>query len=262
MDPNALHIWPRGAFMLIALPNFDGSFTCTLFLPFEGPVSFASLQTPEKVQAFFEETFPDAARLVENLTGSFFENPTGHMVTVKCKPWNFGGRALLLGDAAHAIVPFFGQGMNCGFEDLSILMRMLDRELKSQKTGAAGRLFNDFSAQRKPDADSIADLAVENFVEMRDRVADPRFLLEKKLEAVLQKEFPEEYLSRYSMVSFSRIPYRWAVRAGQVHAKILGELGKNAETAEQIDITAARNLIHRDLTPIMRQAKEEMKKWT
>ena len=173
MEKNALHIWPRGNYMLIALPNLDGSFTATLFLPHNGPLSFDSLNSEKDVQKLFEKDFGDVMGVMPNLAETFFGNPLGHMVTVKCTPWNFGDRALLLGDAAHAMVPFFGQGMNCGFEDCT----MLDTAL-SQGSDWNGT-FTEFSKTRKPHTDAISDMAVENFIEMRDKVANPQFLLEK-----------------------------------------------------------------------------------
>ncbi len=248
---NALHIWPRGTFMLIALPNFDGSFTCTLFMPFTGERSFATLESPRHVRAFFDREFGDVSRLFPALEGEIFEHPVGKMVTVKCAPWfsrgKAGGQALLMGDAAHAIVPFFGQGMNCGFEDCSILDGLLADPRwagTSAETGPDwGALFRHFSELRKPDADAIADLAVENFVEMRDKVADPRFLLEKQVERILQREFPAEYVSRYSMVTFSRVPYRQALEAGVMQNELLSELCRELTSVDQLNLGRARELI-------------------
>ncbi len=247
MEKNALHIWPRGSYMLIALPNEDGSFTCTLFLPFEGPVSFASLDSPEQVVRFFEEQFPDALALIPELTHDFFHNPTGAMVTVKSAPWHLGGRALLLGDAAHAIVPFFGQGMNCGFEDCVVLDECLGRH--SQWAEA----FEAFFRLRKTNADAIADMAVENFVEMRDKTADPRFLLEKAVEKALLNAFPGEFISRYSLVSFSRVPYRLAYEVGALASGIVAELSEGLTRAEDVDMNRARTLIHERLVPFVKE---------
>ena len=185
LEPTALHIWPRGNYMLIALPNVDGTFACILFLPFEGPDSFARLSTTSAVLQFFHSRFPDAVSLMPDLIDNFFANPTGAMVTIKCAPWHVSGRFLLLGDAAHAIVPFFGQGINCGFEDCTYLLELVDRHGPDWK-----RVFSDFEEARKVNADAIADLAVENFVEMRDRVADPRFLFRKKSGAGIGGEIP------------------------------------------------------------------------
>lgn len=236
LEKHALHIWPRGNYMLIALPNLDGSFTCTLFLPFEGPVSFASLRTPAEVTRFFDEQFGDIVPRLPRLTDEFFDNPTGQMVTIKCSPWSSGQNCLLLGDAAHAIVPFFGQGMNCGFEDCSEFGPYLERADRAQA-------FRDFHAARKPNTDAIADMAVENFVEMRDKVAQPRFQFEKKVERILQEAFPAEYASRYALVTFSRTPYREAYELGAVQASILSELSEGLERPEQVDLARARRMI-------------------
>jgi kynurenine 3-monooxygenase len=247
MEKHALHIWPRGAYMLIALPNQDGSFTCTLFLPFQGPVSFESLDSPARVMGFFEEQFPDALRLIPDLTRDFFDNPTGTMVTVKSPRWNEGGRVLLLGDAAHAIVPFFGQGMNCGFEDCVALEACLSRHTRWEDA------FEDFFRLRKPNADAIADMAVENFVEMRDKTADPHFLLEKAVEKVLLNAFPGQFLSRYSLVSFSRVPYRLAYEVGLIAGGIVSELSEGLTRAEDVDLERARTLIHERLVPFVKE---------
>ena len=247
MEKHALHIWPRGTFMLIALPNEDGSFTCTLFLPWEGPVSFASLQTPEALEAFFQERFPDARALLPNLVEEFFSRPTGHMVTVKCAPWRVGGRTLLLGDAAHAVVPFYGQGMNCGFEDCVVLDSLLESRPDWEEAFAA------FEGLRKTNADAIADMAVENFIEMRDSTADPRFLLEKGVEKVLLNAFPGEFVSRYTLVSFSRVPYRLAYEVGTLAGGIVTELAQGLKRPEDVDLDAAARLIRGRLTPFMKE---------
>ncbi len=220
MEKNALHIWPRGNYMLIALPNIDGSFTCTLFFPFEGEVSFTSLNTPEKVLEFFEKTFTDAAALMPTLVEDFFANPTSSLVTVKCFPWTRENKFALIGDAAHAIVPFFGQGMNCGFEDCSVLNGLLDKH-----QGNWTRILNEFQQLRKPDADAIADLALNNFIEMRDKVADPKFLLQKKIEARLHQKYPEKWIPAYAQVTFSpHIRYSEALQRGEKQEKIMQQV--------------------------------------
>lgn len=206
MDPRALHIWPRGNFMLIALPNADGSFTCTLFLPFEGEISFEHLTNHETVTAFFQRYFPDTLPLMPTLLTDFWENPTASLVTTQCYPWQWQNRILLLGDAAHAIVPFYGQGMNAGFEDCTILDRMYDGY-----GGDWSRMIPDFSRDRKKDGDAILELALRNFIEMRDLVGDPKFLLRKKIAARLHERHPD-FLPVYSMVSFSNIPYHVALK--------------------------------------------------
>lgn len=198
MEVNALHIWPRKDYMLIALPNLDKTFTCTLFFPFEGEASFEKLTTAEKVKDFFEKTFPDAVPLMPDYVNEFFTNPTSSLVTVKCFPWIREDRFALIGDAAHAIVPFFGQGMNCGFEDCRILDELIDQYDDDWKT-----ILEEYQALRKPDGDAIADLAINNFTEMRDKTADPRFLLQKKIEARLYEKYPDKWIPAYSQVTFS-----------------------------------------------------------
>ncbi|MBU8896449.1 kynurenine 3-monooxygenase [Corallococcus sp. H22C18031201] len=247
MEKHALHIWPRGTYMLIALPNEDGSFTCTLFLPWQGPVSFASLDTPERLEAFFQEQFADARALIPDLVEAFFARPTGYMVTVKSPQWRAGGSTLLLGDAAHAIVPFYGQGMNCGFEDCTVLEACLDRHASWDSA------FAEFERLRKTNADAIADMAVENFIEMRDSTADPRFLLEKGVEKVLLNAFPGEFLSRYSLVSFSRVPYRLAYELGALASGIVSELARDLNRPEDVDLTRAGQLIRARMVPFMKE---------
>jgi len=245
LEKHALHIWPRRDFMLIALPNLDGSFTCTLFLRFDGSPSFATLDSPRAVRAFFGAQFPDVVSLLPDLEEQFFENPTGSMVTVKCWPWAAEGRALVLGDAAHAIVPFFGQGMNCGFEDCELLDEVMARRPEP------GRAFPEVARLRKPNADAIADMAVENFVEMRDSVADPRFLLEKAIERRLLNALPGEFLSRYALVTFSRVPYRRAAEVGRVASAIVSELASGVASAEEVDLERARALVRARLAPVL-----------
>lgn len=216
MEKNALHIWPRGQFMLIALPNMDGSFTCTLFFPFEGENSFAALDTERKMLKFFNEIFPDAVSLMPTLVEDFFDNPTSSLVTVKCSPWYYNDKMLLLGDAAHAIVPFFGQGMNCGFEDCTVLNDLLNEHENDWKT-----IFPKFEKLRKQNADAIAELAVQNFIEMRDLVADPKFLLRKKIEGMIFQKHPDKWIPLYSMVTFSHIPYSDALKEGKRQDEIM-----------------------------------------
>lgn len=245
LETNALHIWPRGNYMLIALPNVDGTFACILFLPFEGLDSFAQLNSAASVADFFELHFPDASLVMPDLTGTFFGNPTGAMVTIKCSPWHVNGRILLLGDAAHAIVPFFGQGINCGFEDCTSLLALLDRYGPDWK-----RVFSDLEKGRKTNTDAIADMAVENFVEMRDRVADPRFLFRKKVELALEAKYPRLFVPKYSMVTFHRIPYATALSRGQIQDRMLTELCDGIARVEEIDWSKADRLIRGGLTPL------------
>jgi kynurenine 3-monooxygenase len=205
--------------MLIALPNTDKSFTCTLFLPFEGENSFAALQNPQQVINFFNKTFPDTVALMPQLEEEFFKNPTSNLVTIKCYPWSKFGKSLLMGDAAHAIVPFFGQGMNSGFEDCRIFT-----ELMNTYRGNWKALLEHFQALRKPDADAIAELALQNFIEMRDLVADPKFLRRKKIEARLHELYPERWIPLYTMVTFSDMRYSEALAIGKRQDQIMKEV--------------------------------------
>ncbi|MBL0104668.1 MAG: FAD-dependent monooxygenase [Bacteroidetes bacterium] len=209
MEKHALHIWTRGGYMLIALPNMDGSFTCTLFFPFEGEESFASIKTEEDCNAFFKKNFPDALELMPDLAKQFFSNPTGALVTVKCFPWTYKDKLCLIGDAAHAIVPFYGQGMNCGFEDCTVLESLLEKYNEDWS-----KVLPAYQAARKPNSDAIADLAIMNFVEMRDLVGSKEFLLRKKIEARIHEKHPEKWLPLYSQVTFSAIPYSEALANG------------------------------------------------
>jgi kynurenine 3-monooxygenase len=245
LEVNALHIWPRGNYMLIALPNVDGTFACILFLPFEGPDSFARLSTSADVLEFFRSRFPDTVPLMPGLADNFFANPTGAMVTIKCSPWHANGRVLLLGDAAHAIVPFFGQGINCGFEDCTTLLALIDHHGADWQ-----RVFLEFEQARKVNTDAIADLAVENFVEMRDRVADPAFLFRKKVELALEARYPRLFVPKYSMVTFHRIPYATAMQRGQAQDRMLTELCQGINRVEDLDWIKADGLIHNQLTPL------------
>ncbi len=220
IEKNALHIWPRGNYMLIALPNMDGSFTCTLFFPFDGEPSFGSLNSREKISDFFESNFADAKKLMPTLVEDFFHNPTSSLVTVKCFPWIRGDNFALIGDAAHAIVPFFGQGMNCGFEDCRVL-----NELISKHNEDWSRILPEYEQLRKPDADAIADLALNNFVEMRDKVADPKFLLQKKIEANFSSKYPDKWIPAYSQVTFSpQIRYSDALKNGNRQQRIMEQV--------------------------------------
>jgi kynurenine 3-monooxygenase len=229
MEVNALHIWPRKDYMLIALPNLDKTFTCTLFFPFEArpddpvgqaEVSFEKLKTEADVKNFFEKTFPDAVPLMPDYINDFFINPASSLVTVKCYPWIREDKFALIGDAAHAIVPFFGQGMNCGFEDCRILDELIEKHQHNWKI-----ILGEYQTLRKPDADAIADLAINNFSEMRDKVADPKFLLQKKIEARLYEEYPDKWIPAYSQVTFSpQIRYSEALHRGQKQEAIMQEI--------------------------------------
>lgn len=245
LELHALHIWPRGTFMLIALPNIDGTFGCILFLPFEGESSFAALDSESNLLSFFKAEFPDALQLMPHLIESFFASPTGAMVTIKCSPWHVDGKALLLGDAAHAIVPFFGQGMNCAFEDCTRFLSLLNRFGSDWPV-----LFPEFEKARKADTDAIADLAIENFVEMRDRVADPRFLFRKKVELELEKKYPAHFVPKYAMVTFHRTPYSVAAERGAIQDRMLSEICDSVQRLEDVDWNKAEALVQRELAPL------------
>lgn len=248
LQPDGLHIWPRGSHMLIALPNPDGSFTCTLFLQREGPhPSFESLDTPDKVKAFFEEIFPDTLSLIPRLTEEFFENPTGALATIRCAPWNIDDKVCLLGDASHAIVPFYGQGMVSGFEDCRVLADLMDEQ--GEDSDDYGALFDAFYQSRKPNGDAIADLALWNFIEMRDRVADPAFLLRKKIEAKISDLYGDAYLPLYSMVSFSHIPYAEALQKGRDHDAFMARIMAIDEIETRWDGPEVEAAIKRELGP-------------
>ena len=237
MEVNALHIWPRKDYMLIALPNLDKTFTCTLFFPFEGEASFEKLTTKERVKEFFEKTFPDAVKLMPDYINEFFTNPTSSLVTVKCFPWIRDDKFALIGDAAHAIVPFFGQGMNCGFEDCRVLDGLIDKHKEDWQA-----ILREYQSLRKPDADAIADLAINNFTEMRDKTADPKFLLQKKIEAKLHEKYPDKWIPAYSQVTFSpHIRYSEALQRGQKQEAIMQEIMK----APDIEITWDNDELHR-----------------
>jgi kynurenine 3-monooxygenase len=216
MEKNALHIWPRKSFMMIALPNPDGSFTCTLFWEFEGPRSFAATTTDDSIRRFFEEEFPDAVPLMPALLEDFKTNPTGSLVTIRCAPWFFKDKVALVGDAAHAVVPFYGQGMNAAFEDCVVLDKCLAEFPQDRH-----RAFAEYFSRRKENTDALADLAIENFIEMRDKTASRVFRAKKKLDHLLEGLLPGIYLPLYTMVTFTRIPYANAARRAQLQDRIV-----------------------------------------
>jgi kynurenine 3-monooxygenase len=215
MEKNALHIWPRKSFMMIALPNPDGSFTCTLFWEFEGPHSFATVTTDDDVRQFFEEQFPDAVPLMPSLLDDFRDNPTGSLVTIRCAPWFYRDKVCLVGDAAHAVVPFYGQGMNAAFEDCVVLDECLG-EFPNRE-----RAFAEYFRRRKENADALADLAIENFIEMRDKTASKIFRAKKKLDHALEAVLPGMYLPLYTMVTFTRMPYAKAAKRAQIQDSLV-----------------------------------------
>jgi kynurenine 3-monooxygenase len=245
MEREALHIWPRGGYMLIALPNGDGSFTATLFLPARGPLSFASLSSADAVDRFLTTNFPDVRPLMPDCVAEFERHPTGFLGTVYADGWHVRGAAALIGDAAHAIVPFHGQGMNCCFEDCVEFDDCVGR------LDSWGSVFEDFYARRKPNTDAIAEMALENYLEMRERVADPRFLMQRSLALELERRFPRRFIPRYSMVMFHHeIPYRTAAERGAVQSRLLEELCARAATLGDIDYVRAEREIEAQLAPI------------
>jgi len=245
LAPHALHIWPRGGFMLIALPNTDGSFTATLFLARTGANGFSSLATPAAVAEFFNREFADAVPLMPNLLRDFAENPQGQLGTVHLTPWHLGGRVLLLGDAAHAIVPFHGQGMNAAFEDCLALDSLLDRHDDWEP------LFAEFEQSRRPNAAAIAQMALENYTEMRDTVLDAGFVRRKVIAMELERRFPDRFIPRYSMVMFHpEIPYAEALRRGTVQAQILQELDTQRNALGATEAALAEKLVNERLNPI------------
>lgn len=219
LDKNSLHIWPRNDFMLIALPNLDGSFTCTLFMPFEGENSFASLNTKEKLEHFFATHFPSTIDVIPNLVEDFFKNPTSSLVTMKCFPWTYEDKVALIGDACHAIVPFYGHGMNAGFEDITILNQLMQQYGNDWKA-----IFKEYETSRKPNADAIAELSYRNFMEMSSKTADAKFLLQKKIEKRFSEKHPDKWLPLYSRVTFSYRPYAEALAIGDRQKAIMDEV--------------------------------------
>ncbi len=231
IEKNALHIWPRGTYMLIALPNLDGSFTCTLFFPNQGEFSFESLKEQQAIQAFFKDQFPDALALMPDLVNDFQHNPVGLLGTVKCHPWHYQDKVLLLGDSAHAIVPFYGQGMNASFEDCLVFNNCME------KYGTDwGKVFSEYEQLRKINTDAIASLAVENFYEMRDGAANPNFLKVRQLEHILENQYPD-YHSKYSMVTFHpEISYSEAQKIGNYQNDTLMAICKKVKSIEDLKI--------------------------
>ncbi|MCG8237244.1 FAD-dependent oxidoreductase [Tenacibaculum finnmarkense] len=237
-----LHIWPRGAYMLIALPNVDGSFTVTLFLSYdEGKYNFNNLTSEEKITEFFETQFPDALKLIPSIKEEFLNNPTGALGTVKCSPWHYKNKTILLGDAAHAIVPFYGQGMNASFEDITIFDAVLEEDLGDWET-----VFKTYEKARKENTDAIADLAIDNFQEMKNHVANPLFKEKRKLEMDLEKAFPNEYFSKYSMVTFKDdIPYAQAMKKGRAQDKALLNLVADSDFKHTTDLKYLKEILQK-----------------
>ena len=230
IEPNALHIWPRGNHMLIALPNNDCSFTCTLFFPMTGTKSFETVKTEKDILDLFQSQFHDAIKLIPNLVEDFQKNSTGDLASVYCKPWHLGDKALLIGDAAHAVVPFFGQGMNASFQDCSTLAKLMGQNKNDWKT-----IFNTFSSVQVENGHAIADMAIENYLEMRDHVNDTEYKKRRNVELKLERMFPGQFIPRYSMVSFHQIPYAEVYQRGGKQFKIIGDVLKADPSGQSID---------------------------
>ena len=230
IEPNALHIWPRGNHMLIALPNNDCSFTCTLFFPMTGATSFETVKTEKDILDLFQSQFHDAIKLMPNLVEDFQKNSTGDLASVYCKPWHLGDKALLIGDAAHAVVPFFGQGMNASFQDCSTLAKLMGQNENDWKT-----IFNTFSSVQVENGHAIADMAIENYLEMRDHVNDTEYKKRRNVELKLERMFPGQFIPRYSMVSFHQIPYAEVYQRGEKQFKIIGDVLKADPSGQSID---------------------------
>ena len=230
IEPNVLHIWPRGNYMLIALPNNDCSFTCTLFFPMAGATSFKTVKTEKDILDLFQSQFPDAIKLMSTLVEDFQSNPTGDLASVYCKPWHFGDKALLIGDAAHAVVPFFGQGMNASFQDCSALAQLMD-----QIEDDWPAIFNAFSSTQVKNGHAIADMAIENYLEMRDHVNDTEYKKRRNVELKLERMFPGRFIPRYSMVSFHQIPYSEVYQRGRKQFKIIDDVLKADPSGQFID---------------------------
>lgn len=226
LEKNALHIWPRGRFMLIALPNEDGSFTCTLFMPFKGENSFETLNTKEAVNKFFQKTFPDFYQLMPNIADAWEDHPLSSLAIIRCYPWTHGKTALM-GDAAHATVPFYGQGMNAGFEDCTVLWELMQKHNENWE-----KIFEEYQVMRKPDGDGVQDLSMYNYHVMRDYVADPKFLLQKKIEAFFSEKHPDKWMPLYSQVTFSHIRYSEAWKKGQQQDAIMKKIMVEIENIE------------------------------
>ncbi|WP_055435663.1 FAD-dependent oxidoreductase [Lacinutrix algicola] len=247
-----LHIWPRGEYMLIALPNLDGSFTVTLFLSYEeGAYNFSNLTTEDTIKEFFATQFPDALALIPNIADEFFNNPTGALGTVKCSPWHYKNKNVLLGDSAHAIVPFYGQGMNASFEDVTVFDAILE-----QHEGDWETIFKVYEKTRKADTDAIADLAIDNYYEMRDHVANPIFKEKRTIEMALEKEFPNVYFSKYSMVTFKEdIPYYGAMTKGRAQDKAILTLLVNKEITTTEDLNSILKKVQLETEAILQDDK-------
>jgi kynurenine 3-monooxygenase len=256
IEKKALHIWPRGDHMLMALPNLDGSFTMTVYLPKTGVNGFDKLSKPEDVETFFEKQYPDSREYMPDYASEFFENPQGRLGTVRMSNWVYKDKVALVGDAAHAIVPFFGQGMNCGMEDCFYLMSFLKKHSWNWE-----KAFKEYDERQRPNGNAIADMALENFIEMKDKVGDASFLLKKKIEHKIETSFPDLYRSRYGMVTYTLIPYSLAFKAGLIQNEILDELASSIESVEQLDLDRALELVNEKFTPFIKENGISLKRY-
>jgi kynurenine 3-monooxygenase len=246
LEPHALHIWPRGGYMCIALPNTEGSFTVTLFLPAHGVhPSFATLPDARAARAFFEHDFPDVLPLIPDFANDYDGHPVGTLSTLYLQQWHLGGKALLVGDAAHAIVPFHGQGMNCGFEDTVVLASLM-----AEAPGDTADVFGEFQRIRQPNSDAIAAMALENYVEMRDSVANPHYLAKRELGALLAERVPRHFMARYRMVTFTHLPYAYAYERGRAQDVLLEQLLRGSTQAGSVDLDAAAATLQATLPPL------------
>jgi kynurenine 3-monooxygenase len=238
IDKNSLHIWPRGNFMLMALANLDGSFTCTLFMPFEGENSFEQLNDEASLVDFFANHFPDTKEVIPDLVRDFFKNPTSYLAIMKCYPWTFEDKVALIGDSAHAIVPFYGHGMNAGFEDITVLNELITKHGNNWKM-----IFSEYQKSRKPNADAIAELSRRNFVEMSTKTADATFLLQKKIEKWFSDKHPDKWMPLYSRVTFSLQPYSEALAIGDFQNQIMEQIMQMPNIEENWNSEAVENKI-------------------
>lgn len=248
IEKKALHIWPRGNHFLMALPNLDGSFTMTMYLPQTGKDGFDTLKTKEDVTAFFEKYYKSSIPHMPDFANEYFENPQGKLGTVRMSHWVYKDKVALMGDAAHAVVPFFGQGMNCGMEDCFYLMSYMEKYGSDWE-----KVFSEYDRNQRPNGNAIADMALENFIEMQSKVADEKFLLKKAIEHKIENEFPSKYRARYGMVTYTLIPYAVAKKAGLIQQEILEELARGIESVDQVDLKKAESLIDEKFVPFVNE---------
>ena len=256
IEKKALHIWPRGDHMLMALPNLNGSFTMTAYLPKKGERSFQKLKSKEDVSSFFEKYYKSSVAHMPKFADEFMENPQGVLGTVRVSHWAYKDQIALIGDAAHAIVPFFGQGMNCGMEDCTVLLSLMDKYNDDWS-----KIFKEYDQIQRPNGNAIADMALENFVEMKDKVGDEKFLLKKAIEHKIENAFPEKYRSRYGMVTYTLIPYSIAQKAGIIQQEILDELSSDEGSIDNVDMHKAEMLINEKFMPFIRKNNVDISRY-